>query len=152
MSALPQDEELSALLNDLDDLDDVVEIAQKPIKQPKKAETKSEEEKEPISLPEHTPDPEPQEPDDKTDLYDTSVNELLSNYRKDRKDVDKLITYLWDKLEKSDPSRVIFETLAISLRTKSETNSNLLKLIDLIGKKNKSSSMGDFDLEDLLDD
>jgi hypothetical protein len=158
MSALPQDDELSALLNDLDDVDSAVKIISKPIKQPKKSTTTEDESSEiDEDVPEHQPDPEPpteSEPgSDMEELYSNSIHELLGNYRKDRKDVDKLIKFLWDKLGKSEPSRVLFETLAISLRTKSETNTNLLKLIDVVGKKldKSKSSMGDFDLESLLD-
>ena len=67
--------------------------------------------------------------------------------------VPAFITFLWEKLDKSEPSRVLFETLAISLRTKSEANSNLLKLIDTLGKKmDKTSGVSDLDLEGLLDD
>jgi len=55
-------------------------------------------------------------------------------------------------LGKESPSRIVFETLAVSLRTKSETNSSLLKLIDIVSKKNKSVGLDDFDLEGLLDD
>lgn len=154
MSALPQDEDLNALLNDLDDLDGAVEIVSKPIKQPKKKVEKKPEEK--INVPEHKLDPEPPKIDDNPDIkdiYTNSIHELLSNYRKDRQDVDQLVAYLWEKLEKSEPSRVLFETLAVSLRTKSEANSNLLKLIDTLGKKlDKTSGVEGLDLEGLLDD
>lgn len=158
-AALPQDDELSALLSDLDDVEEAVNtplLVGKPIKQPKKKpileETKPEE---PIDVPEHTMDPEPPASNgdiDLSNLYSNSLNELLVNYRKDRQDIDKLITFIWEKLSTEQP-RVLFETLAISLRTKSEANANLVKLLDNISKKlDKPASIDGLDLEGLLDD
>jgi len=162
MSALPQDDELSALLGDLDDVGEAaspVKLAGKPIKQPKKAsepEPEPEPDPEPdMQVPEHVTDTVPEQNGevDLSNLYSSSLSELLANYRKDRQDIDKLIAFLWDRLNKSDPSRVLFETLAVSLRTKSEANSNLVKLLDNISKKlDKSTGVEGLDLEGLLDD
>lgn len=170
MTALPQDEELSALLNDLDDLDEAVEVFKpKPAsglitKPTTEIETQTEVETsneiisvndQDVVVSEHESDSSP--PDDpKADwpnLYSNSLHELLTNYRKDRQDLDKFIAYLWSKLGNQEVSRVFFESLAVSLRTKSEANANLVKLIDNIGKRLEKSSGGieDLNLEDLLD-
>jgi len=158
MTSLPQDDELSSLLDDLDDLDDAVEIIKPANKPPKTTiinETINETEDEgdyDESIPEHDMDPEPEVSEYNDKLLDSSINELLSNYRKDRKDIDYLIKYLWGKLKKKEPSRVMFETLAVSLRTKSEANSNLLKLIDIMNKRKDTETIDGLDLEGLLDD
>lgn len=156
MTSLPQDDELSSLLNDLDDLDDVVDVIKKPISQPKKklvVETDNDVDIEDEEIPDHEPDPEPDiNSENKDELLDSSIDELITNYRKDRKDIDQLISFLWNRLKKSDPSRVMFETLAVSLRTKSEANSNLLKLIDIMSKRKNSETIEGLDLEGLLDD
>lgn len=161
MSALPQDEDLSALINDLDDLDGAIDFVPKPKPKPKSIpiieEHQIEEtaaESEPII---HEPDQTPPTSGgnlvDLNNIYSDSLQELINNYRKDRNDVDKLIAYLWDKLNKSDTSRIFLETLAVSLRTKSEANTNLIKLIDLVGRKiDKSSGVDGLDLGDLLND
>ena len=158
MTALPQDEELSALLNDLDDVDGAVEVF-KPKPAPKPIAPVIETETEIadyncVSVPAHQPDPTPTEGPkvDLSNLYSNSLHELLINYRKDRQDLDQFISYLWGKLNGQEVSRVFFESLAVSLRTKSEANANLVKLIDNIGKKlDKTSGVEDLNLEDLLD-
>ena len=158
MSALPQDDELTALLNDLDDTEDVeVPLLEptkpiKPIKSIKPVEKPTEPE---LHVVEHEDDPEPPSgiKIDLNNLYSDSLQELLTNYRKDRGDIDKLINHLWERLNNNEPSRVFFETLAISLRTKSEANANLVKLLDSVSKRidNTSGGVDGLDLEGLLD-
>ena len=85
-------------------------------------------------------------------VYNESVTELLTNYRQDRTDITTLISLLYDKINTaSNPSRVYFEALAGSLRTRSESNTNLLKLLDSINKRSNNNG-GSFNLEDLLSD
>jgi len=171
--ALPQDDELSSLLEDLDDindthtdnddLDDVVSMINQPAKPAKSKKKNFLKEKciEDLNdIPDYHPDeemPEEAKSDDLDDLCKDSMHELLKNYRKDRKDNDDFIKFLWERLNKSHPDRILFESLTASIRTKSETNSNLLKLIDLVIKKQNAkgggaSDLGDLDLEDLLSD
>lgn len=153
MPDIPDDDELSTLLDNLE-----VE-SPPPIKTKKIQESSKGKEKEEVSVPEHSHDPEPkQNDDDENDpdlasLYNSSLDELLSNYRKDRKDLDNYIKMLYDRLSKSEPSRVLFESLATTLRTKCESNSNLIKLLDSINKRmDKSGGGEDLDLDTLLDD
>lgn len=100
----------------------------------------------------HEFDEQPNDTDIDLDaIYNSSINELVSNYRKDRKDIDQYIKFLWKILKKQKPSRIVFEALATSLRTKSEANTNLLKLIDNINKRlDKKDAGGEIDLQDLL--
>jgi hypothetical protein len=85
-------------------------------------------------------------------VYDESVLELLANYRQDRADIDSFMNLLYERINNnSNASRVFYETLAMSLRTRSEANNNLLKLIDNINKRSDKSG-SNFNLEDLLGD
>jgi hypothetical protein len=90
------------------------------------------------------------------DLYHDSLLELRDNYRSDRQELNDYITMLYEKVNTSGPkgpSRVLFEALGAAFRTKSESNSNLVKLIDNVGKKlDKTGDDGDFDLDALLDE
>jgi len=171
MAELPQDnsDELEALLSELDSeetsileqklLEPILESEPiEPILEPEPI--KSTQEPEPIKSTQE-PEPEPKQTEDKIeidlqDLYNNSLHELRDNYRCDRKEIDKFIKLLYEKLKKDQPSRVIFEALSTAFRTKSEANSNLVKLIENVGKKldkkNDSSSIDDIDLDMLLDE
>ena len=84
-------------------------------------------------------------------IYNQSIQEIVDNYRKDRKDIDFYIGYVYDKLNK-EPNRVHFEAIASALRTKSEANINLLKLVETIGRKlERQNPIDDLNLENLLD-
>jgi hypothetical protein len=154
---LPENDELSELLRDLDGVESA----------PIDVVAKSEPVDIPMQLTQPTPDPlvpkyeDDSKPETVDDLdldlvYNSSVNELLTNYRKDRGDLDEYIKFIYEKLGKSETSRVFYEALAMALRTKSEANNNLLKLLDNVNKKigqqnAGSGGVGDLDLESLLD-
>lgn len=86
-------------------------------------------------------------------VYDQSLNELITNYRQDRQDMEHFIGLLYDKLNANGPNRIFFESIAMTLRTKTEANNNLLKLIDNVGRRlDKQKGNDSLDLESLLDE
>jgi hypothetical protein len=155
MTALPENtDELTALLADLDEVESPKTSSPEPLA-PSAQVQEPEEPDSDETIPEHQEDALPTEEDlDLQKIYSGSINELLANYRKDRKDIDGYIKFIYSKLKKQEPSRVFYEALAMALRTKSEANSNLIKLIDNVSKRLEKSngSMGDLDLESLLDE
>ena len=163
MSSLPDDDDLTALLDSLD-VDATPNLSIKPTSSLSSSillqandDSKDEDE----DVPEHTIDEtigetigETSQVVDKEDFlpqYKQYSNELLMNYRKDRKDIDNFMQYLYKKLKKGSDNRVIFEALTQTLRTKCESNSNLIKLMEGISKRIDKTGGGNFNLEELLD-
>lgn len=164
MTNMPEnDDELSALLENLD-IDTPPEPTVK--KEPKGSNTPKQSEDSvsehlDSNIPKHQKDQTVSENSDAKDkdeldliaLHNNSLRELLTNYRKDRNDLDSYIALLYGGLKKSEPSRVLFEALAATLRTKCESNSNLIKLLDIINKRiDKNGGGEELNLENLLDD
>jgi len=165
MTALPEDNELASLLSDLNDIKDVAPVSLSThttplvsageqsnagIQGPQGNTLASQE----ITLHHEGDAPPPTTIGiDLGGLYDQSIQELLLNYRKDRQDLDSYINFIYGKLNHDGPSRIFFEAIAMSLRTKSEANTNLIKLIDNIGRRiEKQTGVEDLNLEGLLDD
>lgn len=107
------------------DLKDLLESEEKPI------------------IPEPTPAPvaevkEPPQTDEAQKLLKIFMdvsNMILNNYKDDRAQIEKTIQYL-DNMSQLGPKggRVYVEMLVAALRTKAETNTNVVKVLDAMAK------------------
>lgn len=132
-----ENEELKDLLGDAD-VSEVVEPKTEPVVEPQPVVV------EPVVEP--VPEPSPvvevkqnMVPEDETQkifkkFLDIS-NTILQNYNADRQQIEKTIEYL-DNMTQLGPKsgRVYVEMLVAALRTKAETNTNAVKLLDAMAK------------------
>ena len=84
--------------------------------------------------------------------WEEATNELLNNYRNDRSEVASMIKVLRNKIVADNPvkpTRIYYESLCSLLSTQTQSNVNLIKLIDALSKK---MGKGDNSLGDILGD
>jgi len=88
--------------------------------------------------------------------YDKTVEKLLINHETDREDLTWFISKLKTQVENQmnineRPQRIYFESLTQALKTRSETNTTMIGLLNSLLKHNGEANVLD-DLNDLLND
>ena len=90
------------------------------------------------------------------DRYKDTVEELIENYHSDREDLEEFAQILFGKIRNTangkDASKTIYETLAQVLRSKSETNTNLVKVMDSLNRRLEKSNSAQEKFARMLED
>jgi hypothetical protein len=90
---------------------------------------------------------------DLNDTYEDTVQKLIENYDDDRQELTKHIKLMSKAVNQTQGKavRVFYETLANLLRTRSESNATLIKLLENIGRRMDKTGSGIGDIADMID-
>lgn len=86
--------------------------------------------------------------------FESTVQKLIENYDDDREELTKNIKLMSKEIGKTGGKavRIYYETLANLLRTRSESNATLIKLIENIGRRMDKAGSGLGDIADMIDE